>query len=103
MRIDPDWKKYSKIVPCMTCKGTGVVERSECTSYHNSEYEYWNELCTRCDGDGRLVQVEYSFRVEFTTPDSKYKFADAHQDYMHTAIEKLDGRKTADIYKIGRR
>jgi hypothetical protein len=103
MRIDPDWKSSSKIIPCMTCKGTGVVEQTECTSYHNSDYDYWNELCTRCDGDGRLVQVDYAFRVEFSTPNSLYSFPNAHQDYYHSTVEKLDGRTTSDIYKLGRR
>lgn len=103
MRIDPDWKKYSKIIPCMTCKGTGALERSECTSYHNADYEYWYELCTRCDGEGRLVQVDYSFRVEFSTPTCKHSYPNAHQDYTHTDVEKLSGRKTSDVYKIGRR
>jgi hypothetical protein len=103
MKIEPDWKSSSKIIVCDYCSGTGIVKRSELTDYHRNDYSYWNELCTRCDGDGRLVQVEYSFRVEFTTPDSKYKFANAHQYYYHSTVEKLDGRTTTDIYKLGKR
>lgn len=45
-----------KMIICSVCNGIGTVERSECTSYHNGDYDYWDEECHRCKGSGRLVE-----------------------------------------------
>ena len=49
--------KESKILICKTCKGKGTTEHSELQDYHRGEYKYWNEVCWKCKGTGRLLQT----------------------------------------------
>lgn len=100
MKIDPEWFTTKKIIVCSVCKGEGRVERSELTDYHRGDYDCWNELCKNCDGEGRVVEVTSSFRIEFKTPDCKTSYTNAFKDYQYVSLEKLAGRATKDLYKI---
>ena len=86
------------IVMCTRCKGTGILERSELENYHRGEYEYWKELCNVCDGEGRMVELTHRSRVELEMPDGSTTSHPIESKYW----EPLSGRKTQDIYKIGR-
>jgi len=103
MRIEPEWHSTQCIVICTHCGGSGTSEHNELTDYHRNDYDYWNEFCSACDGQGRLVKTSHSFRIEYKTPDYAYDWPNAHQDHSHETLSKLDGRTTSDIYKIGRR
>ena len=103
MKIEPKWNSTESIVVCSHCNGSGISERDELTDYHRNDYDYWNVLCSGCDGQGRLVKTRSTFRIEYKTPDYKHDWTNAHQDHEHIVLSKLDGRATSDIYKIGRR
>jgi len=45
----------SEIVICSKCEGKGHLERSELQDYHKGEYRYWDELCSHCEGSGRII------------------------------------------------
>jgi len=45
-----------KLIICSECEGTGMIEHSECTSYHNGDYKYWDVDCGVCEGSGRLIE-----------------------------------------------
>jgi hypothetical protein len=102
MKIEPKWESTIDIISCSHCQGKGISERDALTDYHRDEYVYWNEFCSACDGEGRLIKTRYSFRIEFKTPDCQYDWANSHVDHTHEVITKLNGRKTSDIYRIGR-
>jgi DnaJ-class molecular chaperone len=87
-----------RIIACTTCKSTGVRECSELENYHRGEYEYWKELCSMCWGEGRVVEVTHKSRVALELPNGTMKLSDIEGSYQ----EPLNGRKTSDIYKIGR-
>ena len=103
MKIEPNWHSISKIVACSVCNSSGIVSREELVDYHKGDYDVWNELCSGCDGEGRIIETTHSFRIEFNTPDSKTTYTNSFKDYSHISVEKLGGRKTSDIYKIGRK
>jgi hypothetical protein len=86
-----------KICICDICKGTGIREKEEITSYHNRDYHYWNELCSHCDGQGRKVQNLCIYDLEIVLPDGKI----SRERIEKITYEKLNGRKTEEIYKIG--
>ena len=86
------------IVMCTRCKGTGIRECSELTDYHRGDYDYWNEFCSFCKGDGRVVEVVHHSRVELEMPDGSTTSHPIESKYW----EPLSGRKTQDIYKVGR-
>lgn len=92
-----DWATTKKIVCCSVCNGTGIRECEELTSYHKGEYDYWNELCYHCGGEGRVLEVKYYSRVDLILPNGKTDC----QSIERKDVEKLDGRKTSDIYQIG--
>ena len=87
-----------RIIPCMTCEGTGIRECSELTDYHRGDYDYWNEFCSFCKGDGRVVEVVHHSRVELDLPNGKTSSHSVESKYH----EPLNGRTTQDIYKVGR-
>jgi hypothetical protein len=104
MKIEPKWRSTESIVVCTHCNGSGISERDEIPDPRaDNDYDYWNELCNGCDGQGRLVKTRHSFRIEYKTPDYKHNWTNAHQDYHHETLSKLESRTTSDIYKIGRR
>lgn len=88
------------IVECSACKSTGVRETSEVVNYHDYYEETWLEYCTSCDGEGRRVEKEYTYRVEL---DGLQKGAYNFETITRVEHEKLNGRTTADIYRIGRK
>ncbi len=45
-----------EIIICEGCDGKGLIERNECTSHHNGDYDYWDEKCEKCQGSGRIVR-----------------------------------------------
>lgn len=47
----------TEILLCEKCKGEGTVSCSELADYHKGEYHYWNEVCTKCKGTGRLMKT----------------------------------------------
>lgn len=49
--------KITKIILCTSCNGEGQLELSEIISYHNNDYRYWKEICSRCKGSGRLKET----------------------------------------------
>ena len=49
--------RKTNIIMCGQCDGEGIVHCKELTCYHNGNYDYWDEECTRCKGTGRLVQT----------------------------------------------
>jgi DnaJ-class molecular chaperone len=44
-----------EIIICDACKGEGKIEKNELTNYHHRERDYWDELCGKCGGTGRMV------------------------------------------------
>ena len=86
------------IVMCTRCKGTGILERSELTDYHRGDYDYWNEFCSFCKGEGRVVEIAHHSRVELDLPNGETSSHSVESKYW----EPLNGRKTQDIYKVGR-
>lgn len=100
MNIEPEWETTKKIVVCTACNSSGIIEREELVDYHKRDYDYWKELCATCGGEGRLVQNTHSFRITFVTPGSPHKYPDGHHDYAKVSFEKLNGRKTEDIYEV---
>jgi DnaJ-class molecular chaperone len=46
-----------EIVICPNCKGSGVIECRELEDYHKNIYDEWTEVCTNCNGHGRLRKV----------------------------------------------
>jgi hypothetical protein len=99
VRIPLDKGLTSKrIVVCKTCQGTGVRECSELENYHRGEYDYWKELCKTCGGEGRMVEGVHRSRVELEMPDGSVTSHHVESLYQ----DPLSGRKTQDIYKIGR-
>lgn len=102
IELTPDWyKKMVGVVSCSCCKGKGIVERKEIVSYHNNDYDYWNDLCYVCDGEGRIIEYEYAFAIKFEDPVQKKN--KVTQSYTHIVYEKFEGRKISDIYTIGRK
>ncbi len=100
MELEPNWSTTQNLEVCSHCKGSGVYTNSECVDYHRNDYDYWKELCSNCDGDGRVVRTTYSCRLSFKTPDLK---STNYQDLEKSVLSKLAGRNTSDIYSIGRR
>lgn len=45
------------ILLCDMCDGHGVTGQSELEDYHKGEYKYWNVVCQKCKGSGRLLQT----------------------------------------------
>lgn len=50
-------KVFREIIVCDNCKGHGTIGQSELEDYHRGEYRYWNTVCTKCNGSGRMMQV----------------------------------------------
>lgn len=92
------WSTTGKIVCCSVCDGSGIRVCSELTDYHKGEYDNWNELCSFCGGDGRVLELKHYTRVDLVLPDGKTDY----QSIERKVVEKLNGRKTSDIYKVGR-
>ena len=92
-------RNIKQIVACPICSGSGVYSCSTLVDYHNRDYEYWNELCSACDGEGRILKFTHTVSFELTLPNGERKL----QHVENTYTEKLSGRKTEDIYLIGRK
>lgn len=87
-----------QIVACTICDSTGIKSRSELTDYHRGDYDYWNEFCSFCEGEGRVLELTHHSRVKLALPNGKTSSHSVESKYR----EPLNGRKTQDIYKIGR-
>lgn len=93
--VEKVWDSNSQqIVPCDACKGSGVITKEECVSYHNRDYEYVNVICQNCDGDGRLLQTKYTVKIRVNIPDQYAENVDFSKSYF----EKLYGRTPLNIY-----
>lgn len=53
----PVYVKITKVIDCETCKGTGYTSHEQLTDYHKREYSTFTNLCHKCKGDGRLVEI----------------------------------------------
>lgn len=87
-----------EIVICDVCSGRGISARSELVDYHRGEYDRWNVFCTHCGGEGRMLLIKACTQVtqQLANGDSKV------HNLTHHYLEPLNGRKTQDIYKVGR-
>lgn len=95
--VEKGWESVTEnIVPCWACKGSGIFEKEQVISYHNNDYEYYNEVCGNCDGEGRLLESKYNVRISVTVPNKSSENIDFAKSYY----EKLNGRTVEDIYKI---
>lgn len=92
------WWTTKKIVCCARCQGAGVREYQELTNYHRGEYDSWLDYCTTCGGEGRVVENKYTLTLNITLPRGQIEY----KTVEYSDIEKLDGRKTSDLYKVGR-
>lgn len=45
-----------EIILCDRCNGIGMVKKSELINYHNNIYNNWDEICSICNGSGRLLK-----------------------------------------------
>ncbi|MFW6219832.1 MAG: hypothetical protein ACOC33_03250 [bacterium] len=63
--------QVKEIVLCDICKGFGKVQKSKLVNYHHDDYEYWYEVCTFCDGKGRVVQqkIDETYIMKMTNED----------------------------------
>lgn len=94
-----DWHISKDIVLCSICKGSGVYLKEELTDYHRGDYDTRYEFCATCGGEGRMIECTYTARVRLELPNNSYT---DYKTIKKLYSEKLDGRKTQDIYKIGR-
>lgn len=94
-----EWFTHKAIIACERCGGSGIRKCKELTDYHRGDYDCWNEYCSFCGGEGRVIQNTYTARLEIELPRNQKKY----ETLEFKDIEKLDGRKTADFYKIGRK
>lgn len=97
-KIDAYVVKNINIVQCSVCNSSGFVEKQELINYHNHDYDYWNELCPKCNGEGRILKTEYFL-------EATYQLKHAYNNirtFITKEEEPLAGRTTKDIYKIGR-
>ena len=88
--------KNINIVQCLVCKSSGFIERKEITSYHNNDYDYWNELCYHCKGEGRVLKTIYLLEATFRKGDGYNSI----RTFITEEEEPLNGRTTKDIYNI---
>ncbi len=93
-----EWWTTKKIIACERCNGSGVREYQELTNYHRGEYDTWLDYCSFCGGEGRVVQNTYTARLDIELPRNQKQY----KTLEYSDIEKLDGRKTSDLYKVGR-
>ena len=48
--------RQNKVVLCDGCKGFGFRLKEEMTDYHKREYTTTRSVCSRCEGDGRMIE-----------------------------------------------
>ena len=56
------------IIICDNCEGSGIIQKSELSNYHKSEYRSWQEVCLSCQGSGRILKNVVTFKVPYN-PD----------------------------------
>lgn len=54
--ITGSMSRSNRVVLCDRCNGFGFVETEELTDYHKREYSTSRSKCSRCEGDGRLIE-----------------------------------------------
>lgn len=89
------WLATEKII---VCSGEGIRACTELTDYHRYEYAYWNELCSFCLGEGRVVETTYTSRVDYLIPGKGKQ----SKTITETVTKGIKGLRTEDIYKVGR-
>jgi DnaJ-class molecular chaperone len=82
-----------EIVPCTTCNGSCVQEKSKVVNHHDWLEEHWYELCHRCDGEGLLVKITDSVTVDKDVLDQRIT-----KRFEATAHERLRFRHPKEIY-----
>lgn len=87
---------HKRIVACKACESTGIRQCSELTDYHRGDYDYWNEFCSHCGGEGRVVEVSHHSVVELEMPNGDTKLHTVQSKYL----EPLNGRTTQNIYEV---
>ena len=55
--------RQNKVVLCDGCKGFGFTLDEELTDYHKREYTTTRSVCTRCEGDGRMIESTESLSL----------------------------------------
>lgn len=48
--------RQNKVVLCERCNGFGFTEQEELYDYHKREYRTHRSSCSKCEGDGRMIQ-----------------------------------------------
>jgi hypothetical protein len=48
--------RQNRVILCDRCNGFGFRETEELTDYHKREYTTSRNKCSRCEGDGRLIE-----------------------------------------------
>jgi DnaJ-class molecular chaperone len=98
VNVSKIWESITKkIVPCLSCNGSGITEVSELVSYHNNDYDYFNKVCCNCDGEGRMLETKITAKISVKIKDMRI---DKNVDFSTSHHEKLNGRTIQDIYKI---
>ena len=97
--LEKSWEmKTQNIIPCWTCKGSGIFKKEELVSYHNNDYEYYNIICHECGGEGRLLEIKYDVKIKVNIPNENSQYV----DFTKSFHEKLNGRTVNDIYEISK-
>jgi hypothetical protein len=61
--ITGDIHRSHTVILCDKCNGYGFSEKEELTDYHKREYTTYRSSCSKCEGDGRMIQTEISYTV----------------------------------------
>lgn len=48
--------RSNTVVLCERCKGFGFILDEELTDYHKREYTTTRNICSKCEGDGRMIK-----------------------------------------------
>ncbi len=67
-KAEKDFSKRKQIILCDKCAGAGKIR------VMNREYEYEKEICTRCNGEGSIINITTEYRQRLT-PGLKEEFA----------------------------
>lgn len=54
--ISGSMSRSNRVTLCDRCHGFGFIESEEMTDYHKREYTTSRTVCSRCEGDGRLIE-----------------------------------------------
>lgn len=55
--------RKNKVVLCDYCNGFGFRETEELSDYHKREYTTYRSKCSKCEGDGRLIEATEQIKL----------------------------------------